>query len=384
MKFPSIISSKLPNAGTTIFSVMSGLAKEHGAINLSQGFPDFPCSPKLIEKVNEYMKLGHNQYAPMQGIIELRETIALKTQELYGPNYDPVTEITITPGGTLAIYAAITAVVKDGDEVIVIEPAYDSYIPAIELNGGKAVRIEMRYPEYKVDWEEVKKLINFKTRMIILNTPHNPTGGVLSKEGIQALQKLVENTDIIILSDEVYEHIIFDGEKHESMARYPKLAERSFIISSFGKTYHTTGWKMGYVLAPSNLTEQFRRVYQFMVFSANTPVQYALNDMLKDRNSYLELSAFYQEKRDFFQKMIRGSRFEVLNCHGSYFQLLGYKNISEENDLEFAKKLVTHHKLAGIPVSVFYRMKKDDKVLRFCFAKEKETLERAAEIICSL
>jgi methionine aminotransferase len=354
---------------------MTGLAKEHGAINLSQGFPDFPCSPKLIEKVNKYMKLGHNQYAPMQGILELRETIALKTQELYGPNYDPISEITITPGGTLAIYAAITAVVKDGDEVIVIEPAYDSYIP---------VRVEMRHPEYKVDWEEVKKLINFKTRMIIINTPHNPTGAVLSKEGVQALQKLVANTDIIILSDEVYEHIIFDNEKHESMARYPKLAERSFIINSFGKTYHTTGWKMGYVLAPANLTEQFRRVYQFMVFSANTPIQYALNDILKDRNSYLELSAFYQEKRDYFQKMIRGSRFEVLNCHGSYFQLLGYKNISEENDLEFAKKMVIEHKLAAVPVSVFYRMKKDDKVLRFCFAKEKETLERAAEIICKL
>lgn len=330
------------------------------------------------------MKLGHNQYAPMQGILELRETIALKTQELYGPNYDPISEITITPGGTLAIYAAITAVVKDGDEVIVIEPAYDSYIPAIELNGGKAVRVEMRHPEYKVDWEEVKKLINFRTRMIIINTPHNPTGAVLSKEGVQALQKLVANTDIIILSDEVYEHIIFDNEKHESMARYPKLAERSFIINSFGKTYHTTGWKMGYVLAPANLTEQFRRVYQFMVFSANTPIQYALNDILKDRNSYLELSAFYQEKRDYFQKMIRGSRFEVLNCHGSYFQLLGYKNISEENDLEFAKKMVIEHKLAAVPVSVFYRMKKDDKVLRFCFAKEKETLERAAEIICKL
>ncbi len=360
------------------------MAKEYKALNLSQGFPDFQCSPVLIERVNHYMKLGHNQYAPMPGIIELREQIAIKTQELYGPNYNPETEITIMPGGTLAIYAAITAVIKEGDEVIVLEPAYDSYIPAIELNGGKAVRVEMRYPDYKVDWEEVKKLINFKTRMIMINTPHNPTGAVLSGEGILALQKLVENTDIIILSDEVYEHIIFDNEQHESMARYPKLAERSFIISSFGKTYHTTGWKMGYVLAPANLTEQLRRVYQFMAFSANTPVQYALNDMLKDRNSYLSLNAFYQQKRDKFQEMIRGSRFEILNCKGSYFQLLGYRHISDEGDMDFARKLTVEHKLAAIPVSVFYRSKKDDHVLRFCFAKEQETLEKAAEIICSI
>jgi methionine aminotransferase len=363
---------------------MSGLAKEHGAINLSQGFPDFGCSPKLIEGVNKYMLQGHNQYAPMPGIIELRETISIKTQELYGPSYDPETEITITAGGTLAIYAAITAVVKESDEVIIIEPAYDCYIPAIELNGGKAVRVETHYPDYKIDWDEVRKLINFKTRMIIINTPHNPTGTTLGHEGIQSLQKLVENTDIIVLSDEVYEHIIFEGEQHESMSRYPKLAERSFVVSSFGKTYHTTGWKMGYVLAPANLMAQFRRVYQYMAFSANTPIQYALNDALKDRQSYLGLSQFYQEKRDLFQKMIRGSNFEVLNCKGSYFQLLGYKNISDMPDLEFAKKLTIENKIASIPISVFYRMKTDDKVLRFCFAKENETLEKAAEILCSI
>lgn len=363
---------------------MSALAKEHGALNLSQGFPDFQCSPKLIERVNQYMIKGHNQYAPMPGIPELRETIAVKTQELYGPSYNPDTEITITPGGTLALYAAITALVKDGDEVIVLEPAYDSYIPAIELNGGKAIRVEMHYPEYRTDWEEVKKLITFKTRMIILNTPHNPTGTVLNQEGIQQLQKLVENTDIIVLSDEVYEHIIFDGEVHQSMARYPKLAERSVIVSSFGKTYHTTGWKMGYLLAPANITSQIRKVYQFMAFSANTPVQYALNDILKDRDSYLGVSHFYQEKRDNFQKMIRGSRFEVLNCKGSYFQLLGYKNISDESDTDFARRLTIENKLASIPISVFYRMKTDDKVLRFCFAKENETLEKAAEILCSI
>jgi methionine aminotransferase len=363
---------------------MSGLAKENGAINLSQGFPDFACSPKLIEGVNKYMLQGHNQYAPMPGIIELRETIATKTQELYGPCYDPETEITITAGGTLAIYAAITAVVREGDEVIIIEPAYDCYIPAIELNGGKAVRIEMHFPDYKIDWDEVRKLINFKTRMIIINTPHNPTGSILGYDGIQSLQKLVENTDIVVLSDEVYEHIIFEGEQHESMARYPKLAERSFIVSSFGKTYHTTGWKMGYVLAPTNLMAQFRKVYQYMAFSANTPIQYALNDALKERNSYLGLSQFYQEKRDLFQKMIRGSKFEVLNCKGSYFQLLGYKNISDMSDIEFAKKLTIENKIASIPISVFYRMKTDDKVLRFCFAKENETLEKAAEILCNI
>jgi methionine aminotransferase len=374
----------LPNTGTSIFAVMSALAKEHGAINLAQGFPDFEVSPKLVSLVHKYMKEHHNQYAPMPGIMPLRETIAQKTQELYGPLYNPETEITITPGGTLALYSVITAMVKPGDDVIVIEPAYDSYIPAIELNGGQTVRVEMKYPDYKIDWEEVKKLISYKTRMIIINTPHNPTGGALTREGLAALQKLVENTDIVILSDEVYEHILFDGLEHQSMARYPKLAERSFIVSSFGKTYHCTGWKMGYVLAPANLTEQLRRVYQFMAFSANTPMQYAFNDMLQTRDSYLSVAKFYQEKRDYFQKLLRGSKFEVLNCSGSYFQLLGYKQISDDHDVDFARQLTIEHKIATIPVSVFYRMKRDDKVLRLCFAKENKTLEQAAETLCSI
>ncbi|MES2691047.1 MAG: methionine aminotransferase [Bacteroidota bacterium] len=379
LQFNGTVKSKLPKTGTTIFTVMTALANEHQAINLAQGFPDFECSPRLIELVNHYMKAGHNQYAPMPGVMKLREAIAEKTQQLYSAVYDPDKEITITPGGTHALYAAISAFVGDGDEVIIIEPCYDSYLPAIQLNGARAVFAELKYPNYKVDWDEVKKLVNYRTKMIIINTPHNPTGTTLGAQDMQRLEKIVKNSEIIVLSDEVYEHIIFDGVEHQSVARYPKLAERSVIVSSFGKTYHTTGWKMGYVLAPGNLMAEFRKVHQFMCFSANTPIQYALADFMDDKSAYLELSAFYQQKRDYFQKLLKGSKFKILPCEGSYFQLLNYSKITQEKDTDFAIRLTKEHKVASIPTSVFYHKNIDNHVLRFCFAKQNETLEKAAE-----
>ncbi|MDX5321924.1 MAG: methionine aminotransferase [Bacteroidota bacterium] len=380
-EFHGNIASKLPKVGTTIFSIMSGLANEHGALNMAQGFPDFACSPKLIDRVNHYMNAGLNQYAPMPGVLALREKIAQKTEELYSATYHPETEVTIVPGATLGIYAAISAVVKEGDEVIILEPAYDSYLPAVELNGGRPVFAELKYPNYQIDWDEVRKLITFKTRMIIINTPHNPTGMAFSALDMQKLQKLTENSDIIILSDEVYEHILFEGLEHQSVARYPKLAERSFIISSFGKTYHNTGWKMGYCLAPANLMKEFRKIFQFMAFSVNTPIQYALADHMDDREEYLKLNAFYQGKRDLFQKALKGSKWKVLPCQGSYFQMLGYEKITHEADQDYARRLVKEHKIAAIPPSSFYRKGNDYHVLRFCFAKEDDTLLRAAEIL---
>ncbi len=379
MQFPGSIKSKLPKTGTTIFSVMSALATEHNAINLAQGFPDFECSAKLVELVNHYMKAGFNQYAPMPGVMTLREKIAEKTQAMYSAIYNPETEITVTPGGTHALYAAISAFIGEGDEVIIIEPCYDSYLPAIHVNGGRAVFAELKYPNYKIDWDEVKKLVTYKTKMIIINTPHNPTGTTLGAQDMQRLEKIVKNSEIIVLSDEVYEHIIFDGVEHQSVARYPKLAERSIIVSSFGKTFHTTGWKMGYVLAPSNLTTEFRKVHQFMCFSANTPVQYAIADYLDDKDAYLQLSAFYQEKRDYFQQLIKGSKFKIMPCLGSYFQLLNYSKITKEKDTDYAIRLTKEYKIASVPTSVFYHKNIDHHVLRFCFAKQKETLEKAAE-----
>ncbi len=379
MEFKGTVKSKLPKTGTTIFSVMTSLANEHKAINLAQGFPDFACSPQLIENVNHYMQAGYNQYAPMPGVLKLREKIAQKTEEIYSAKYNPETEITITPGGTHALYAAISAFVHEGDEVIVIEPCYDSYVPAIELNGGRPIFAELKFPDYKVDWNELKKLVNYKTRMIIINTPHNPTGTTLNAQDMMRLEKMVKNTEIIILSDEVYEHIIFDQLEHQSVARYPALAERSIIVSSFGKTYHTTGWKMGYVLAPKSITAEFRKVHQFMCFSANTPVQYAIADYMDNKQAYLELSAFYQEKRNLFQKLLKGSRFKLMPCEGSYFQSLNYTKITQEKDTDFASRLTKEFKVASIPTSVFYHKKNDNQVLRFCFAKQDETLEKAAE-----
>jgi methionine aminotransferase len=384
LEFPGSIKSKLPKTGTTIFSVMTALANEHNAINMAQGFPDFSCSEKLVSLVNTYMQKGLNQYAPMPGIMPLRERIAEKTEALYSAVYNPETEITITPGGTHALYAAISAVVREGDEVIVLEPCYDSYVPAIELNGGRPVFFELKFPDYKVDWNELKRLVSYKTKMIIINTPHNPSGTILSAQDMLKLQKIVDKTEIVILSDEVYEHIIFDGIEHQSVARYPKLAERSIIVSSFGKTYHTTGWKMGYVLAPANLMVEFRKVHQFMAFSTNTPIQYALADFMEDKDAYLQLGAFYQEKRDYFQQLIKGSKFKILPCVGSYFQSLGYSKITQENDSEYAKRLTKEYKIASIPTSSFYHKKVDNHVLRFCFAKSNETLEKAAEKICKI
>jgi methionine aminotransferase len=381
MDSPLSISSKLPKSGTSIFSVMSALANEQNALNLSQGFPSFDCNTHLKELVNKYIQDKKNQYAPMPGILALREAIAQKTEELYSAKYNPETEITVTAGATQAIYTAISALINEGDEVIVFEPAYDCYVPAIELNGGKAVYAQLKFPNYKVDWEEVKKLVKRQTKMIIINTPNNPTGSIFTAADMAKLEKIVKNTDIIILSDEVYEHIIFDKFEHQSVARYPKLAERSVIVSSFGKTFHTTGWKIGYVVAPEKLMIEFRKVHQFLVFSVNTPIQYAYADFLQLKEEYLGLGKFYQEKRDYFLQQIKGSRFEPLPCSGTYFQLLKYNKISEEKDTEIAKKFTIENKIASIPVSVFYHKPTDNNVLRFCFAKDKETLEKAGAIL---
>jgi len=358
---------------------MSNLAAECGAINLSQGFPDFECPPLLLERVMHHMQAGHNQYAPMIGVAPLREGIAEKVASLYGRQYDVANEITVTAGATQAIYTAVTAMVHPGDEVIVFEPVYDSYVPAIELAGGKPVYVELKYPEYRVNWNEVAALISPRTRMIMINTPNNPAGSVLSADDMQALSRLVAGTDIVIVSDEVYEHIIFDGLRHESAARYPELAERTFIISSFGKTYHVTGWKIAYCLAPKELMAEFRKAHQFIVFSCNTAVQLGIADFLREKSHYLNLPDFYQQKRDFFLRAIEGSRFVPLKSSGSYFQLLNYGAISDESDVEFAKRVTREHGIASIPVSVFYHDRQDHKVVRFCFAKSEETLSKGAE-----
>lgn len=379
MLYHGNIDSKLPRVKTTIFTIMSALAKTHNAINLSQGFPDFPINKRLVEIVTKQMLAGKNQYAPMQGIIELREAIALKTEELYSAIYDPDTEITITAGATQAIYTAISTFIREGDEVIVIEPAYDCYVPAIELNGGVPKFVKLEDKTFQIKWDNIKKLITHNTRAIIINTPHNPTASILSAADMHQLEKLLKGRDIIVISDEVYEHIVFDGYEHQSVARYPELAARSIIVSSFGKTYHTTGWKVGYVLAPSNLMQEFRKVHQYNVFSVNTPIQYAYAEWLKQKDLYKELGAFYQGKRDYFQKLLVGSRFEIYPSLGSYFQILGYQKITDEHDVDYAKRMTTEYGVAPIPLSVFYNNTYDPQCLRFCFAKENDTLERAAE-----
>jgi len=381
MNYPNAISSKLPNVGTTIFTVMSKMAAEYNAINLSQGFPDFDCNEELTSLVHKYMKAGKNQYAPMAGLMELRETIAQKTELLYAAKYNPETEITITAGATQAIYTAIAAIVRENDEVIVFDPAYDSYQPAIELNGGKTIHITLKAPSYSINWDDVKKVINRKTKMIIINTPHNPTGSIITAADMLKLENLTKGSDIIIVSDEVYEHIIFDGYEHQSVARFPKLAERSFIVSSFGKTFHATGWKMGYCIAPENLMTEFRKAHQFIVFCVNAPIQYALTDFLKNKENYLGLGSFYQKKRDLFIESINDSNFELEPSAGTYFQLLRYKKISDEKDTDFAIRLTKEFGVASIPVSVFYSSKEDNHVLRFCFAKKEETIEKAANIL---
>lgn len=379
--FTASLHSKLPKVGQTIFSTMSALAVKENALNLSQGFPDFDCSPHLIELVHQAMKHGLNQYAPMPGLLSLREVIAEKTEQLYTGKYRPDTEVTITAGATQAIFTAIAATINEGDEVILFTPAYDCYEPAIELVGGKPVYVKLEEPEYRINWEAVKKLINQKTKMIIINSPHNPTGSILSMHDMQQLQKITEGSNILILSDEVYEHIIFDGYEHQSIARYPRLAERSFVISSFGKTYHTTGWKLGYCLAPAELMKEFRKAHQYNVFAVNTPMQAAYAKYLKNEEDYLCLGSFYQEKRDLFASMLKGSRFTLKHTAGSYFQLMSYEKISDEKDVDFAVRLTKEHKVASIPVSVFYNQNFDNHVLRFCFAKQNSTLEQAAEIL---
>ena len=378
------LSSKLPAVGVTVFTVMPGLANDAGAINLSQGFPDFDVSPELPELVLKYMKAGHNQYAPMQGVLSLRQRIAGKTNELYGAGYDPETEITVTSGATEAIFCAITSVVHPGDEVLVFEPAYDSYVPAVVLAGGIPVYVRLRYPDYSVDWNEVKDAITSKTRLMIINSPHNPTGAMLGRDDMAALMDIVGGTDILIVSDEVYEHIVFDGHRHESMTRYPELAKRSFVISSFGKTYHATGWKLGYCLAPKQLSAEFQKIHQYVTFASHTPTQLAYAEFLDQKEKYLTLSGFYQAKRDLFLSLIKDSRFRPLPCRGTYFQMLSYDAITDEKDVDFARRLTTVHKVAAIPPSVFYVGGDDHRALRFCFAKKDETLISAAERLCRI
>ncbi|MDP3357817.1 MAG: methionine aminotransferase [Lutibacter sp.] len=379
--FKVTIHSKLPAVKTSIFSIMSGLAAEENALNLSQGFPNFESDLKLIDLVNKAMVNGKNQYAPMPGILSLREAIAEKMFNLYGVSYNPETEITITAGATQAIFTAIAATVHKDDEVIIFKPAYDCYEPTIELFGGKTVSVQLNPEDFTIDWQKVKGLITDKTRMIIINSPHNPSGRILSNNDMLQLEALLQNTNILLLSDEVYEHIIFDGEKHQSAALFPALAERTFIVASFGKTFHNTGWKVGYCIAPAQLTEEFRKVHQFNVFSVNHPVQIALAEYLKNPNNYLELGRFYQQKRDLFLSLLKDSRFDFIPSKGTYFQLLNFSKITDESDVDFAVKLTKEQKIASIPISVFNEAGLDTKVLRFCFAKTDETLKKAAEIL---
>ena len=379
--FHSNISSKLPDATTSIFAVMSKLAHDESAINLSQGYPDFPSSPRLIELVHKAMQEGFNQYAPMPGILSLREVLSEKISALYGTLYHPESEITVTAGATQAIYTIITALVQPGDEVIIFAPAYDCYDPTVLMNGGKTVEIALKGPDFKVDWKLVKASLTEKTKMIIINTPHNPTGTILNRDDMMQLEALVKNTGIIILSDEVYEHIVFDEEEHQSIARFPGLAERSFLVASFGKTFHNTGWKMGYCAGPAALMAEFRKVHQFNVFSVNHPIQKALAVYLKSPEHYLSLPQFFQRKRDLFLEAIKDSKFSFKPSKGTYFQLLGYEQITKEQDTELAKRWTRERKIASIPVSVFYKQHLDHKVLRFCFAKSDETLLKGAEIL---
>jgi methionine aminotransferase len=362
-----------------MFTVMSKLAADLGAINLSQGFPDFDCDPALVDAVAKHMREGRNQYAPMQGVPALRQAIAAKFAELYGASYDPDTEVTVTSGGTEAIFDAVAAVIRPGDEVIVFEPCYDSYVPAVEINGGTAVVVSLRYPDYAVPWDEVRAAITPRTKMIALNSPHNPTATILSAADMQQLASIVDGTGLIIMSDEVYEHIIFDGARHESMARYDTLRARSFIVGSFGKTYHVTGWKLGYVVAPAELTAEFRKVHQFVTFSSMTPIQYAIAEFLSARRGYPELSAFYERKRDLFLELIDGSRWRPLPSRGTYFQLLDYSAITDERDMDFALRLTREHGVASIPTSAFLYRQTPPLALRFCFAKKDDTLRAAAE-----
>ncbi|RPD42272.1 methionine aminotransferase [Chitinophaga barathri] len=375
------LTSKLPSSGTTIFSVMSALAAEHRSVNLGQGFPDYPMNQELIAKVNEAMYNGFNQYAPMQGYLPLREVLAQKIKFLYGTDINPDSQITITPGGTYGIYTSLTTVLQPGDEVIIFEPAYDSYVPNVLVNGAVPVLIDLQFPEYKINWEEVRAKITPRTRMIMINTPHNPTGSVLSENDITELRKTVEGTNIFILSDEVYEHLIYDNIPHQSILRYPDLVERSFVSFSFGKLYHCTGWKLGYCISSPELMKEFRKVHQYNCFSCHSPSQVALSEFLQNKDSYLRLSGFMQAKRDLFHSLMAGTRFTAMPSYGSYFQCYQYHRISEESDHAFAVRLTKEFGVTPVPVSAFYQNGKDHKVIRFCFAKKDETLEKAAELL---
>ena len=373
--------SKLPNVGTTIFTVMSALAKEHNAINLSQGFPNYPSSQKLNDLVTNAMNKGYNQYAPMAGNLDLRLAIAHKYELLYKSTYHPEKEITITVGATQAIYTIISTFIRPKDEVIIFKPAYDCYQPAIELNGGKTIPIQLSAPNYNVNWDEVASKISSKTKMIIINSPHNPSGTIWSKDDMLQLQKLTKDTNIIVLSDEVYEHIVFDDAQHQSACLFNDLKQRSFITVSFGKTFHNTGWKIGYCCAPEELMTEFRKVHQFNVFSVHHPSQKGIADYMQDAETYLCLNTFFQHKRDLFLNLISESRFKFQPSKGTYFQVLDYSEITDEYDVDFAKRLTKEFKIASIPMSVFNEKDKDDNVLRFCFAKTDETLLKAADVL---
>lgn len=376
--------SRLPAVGTTIFTVMSALAHEHGAINLSQGFPDFDAPAELLDLLNQAARAGHNQYAPMAGVPRLREAIAEKVGALYGARYDVAHEVTITAGATQAIFTAVAALVHPGDEVIVFTPVYDSYAPSIELQGAKVVYADLAPPTYRPDWAAVRALITSRTRMIIVNSPHNPTGSIWDDSDVQALADLVRDTDIIVLSDEVYEHMVYDGARHESVMRHPELRERSVVVSSFGKTCHVTGWKVAYCLAPRELMTEIRKAHQFIVFTVHTPSQYALAEFMTRPGWYDQLRALYQGKRDIFRQALSGSRFELLPCQGTYFQCVKYGAISDEGDRAFVERLTREHGVAAIPVSAFYPDARDHGVVRFCFAKSATTLGRALERLVKL
>jgi methionine transaminase len=373
------ITSKLPGTGTTIFTVMSALATQYDAANLGQGFPDFEMNEELIALVSKAMRDGYNQYAPMQGWMPLREAIADKVQSLYDVAVDPAKEITITPGGTYAIYCSLTAILHAGDEVIVLQPNYDSYVPNILINGAKPVLVDLNVPSYTVNWQKVANAITPKTKAIILNSPHNPTGSVLTYDDMQQLRKLVADTNIFIVSDEVYEHIVFDDVAHQSILRYPDLYERSFVCFSFGKVYHCTGWKIGYCVSPPGLTKEFIRVHQFNAFSTNSTVQVAIAEYLKNKDAYLSLSGFYQQKRDYFVEAMRHSKFRLFHSSGSFFICGSYADVSDEADRDFCIRLTKEAGVTTIPVSAFYQSARDDKVIRFCFGKKQSTLERAVE-----
>jgi methionine aminotransferase len=373
------LRSRLPSVGTTIFTVMSKLAAEVGAINLSQGFPDFDCDPALVDAVVRHMRAGLNQYAPMPGVPALRQAIAAKYARTHGATYDPDTEVTITSGGTEAIFDAVASVVHPGDEVIVLEPCYDSYVPGIELNGGVPVIVPLQVPDYRIDWDAVAAAITPRTRLLMINSPHNPTGSIVTANDIAALTGIVRRSGIYIVSDEVYEHIIFDGARHESMSRHPELAARSFVVGSFGKTFHVTGWKVGYAVAPAALTAELRKVHQYVTFSTMTPVQHGIADLLDDHEALDALPSFFQRKRDLFLQLMEGSRFTPLPCRGSYFQLMDYSAISDLADADFAIWLTREHRVAAIPTSPMLYKTLAPRVVRFCFAKKDETLERAAE-----